>query len=1159
MSANRGSKGRYPFPKIGGFRDTTRKVAASFDPRSIGILPGPSSASLRGSTDTHTQGEVSHVEDPEERPTLLTRLASQRPNPLADLESLLPVSQTFEDENGFISLCNDLLVLNAQEHRDPSVRSIKIPGSKVVVSPHQYYHAYHLLSQRGRDLNGGILADDAGTGKTFILFTACLLRALAFESQRAVRLYWSGKGKKKVGRHAEHHLPEGANGRSCPSQKAGEIVCYCVPGGFTRVICDHTPSGVSAIYTAIETWPDILNLVQTAALSPSVYQLCLVHNNAPTRFTRPLQPLVKTLSHGADNNLKTFSPASYIFITTLDSPRLRNVFSEGALNAGFVVIDEAHQILRRGNSLTFRMASEFSENGADVWFVTATPFSGCKLADWIPPMDLIAPSRATAMRGLVRSWDIAKSSSDAIDAQTFRNQFRSVFDDRLVVRHFGTSTFLAKPISDVQDIQPRVISRDTPMKHRGAVQELANQVVLKDPALSDPSQRGLLYLVSLFPAAAHLILDDPITFDTAAIRDFVRQVKNRLRIEESEPLRRLADQIITDSPKLDFILEELNRMDQDKRERARIDNRSSSKFGAGEDLQMKKMVIITPTVVSAVFLYLALIRHRKDVVLIHNWVSSQEKEQVVNNFMSLSAAKLVKHNRILIAPFAVAGTGVNLQVASYQILTSPLPDKASQLQAFARTNRSGQRLRPLSHKILVLEDSPVDRIVLASHATLDIESDPFQINEPLRIAGHASLGNLMSPTGVVEDNSSSTHSSTLGVDEALLLQDALLFPPESTNDKESQEHEAAERESLAESSTMDVEDALLLQQALTFSLSLSEDDAQNTEAANGGIRSQMFSLFNDLTVSTTSGPPYEPVSPLSTGSFQGLETPEPVSPMSTGSFQGFKTAEPDQTMQESSRYFGTHWNLTYTPAPRHPLLSGAKNIGHRPLPPLPTGEESEGQNLGPRRRWPSLWPPLPVEPPVRIDAGPTLTTPRERSVSTTPPASRYRVNVNRDNFEIWVSDSASFSSETDPNRSLEPLSLRLPSDFSPSFGNITAVVDRVRRENGGSQRGRQSSNLEDNDVSDQGYLESPIERVPTPFPGHRPREYGDDLPESDRDLMNRPFNVLDLARTARSTTILIEGDRYEENLQDTETLEQRSRIVRDAGRRSRQPGREFHD
>ncbi|KAG6361031.1 hypothetical protein INS49_009250 [Diaporthe citri] len=712
-------------------------------------------------------------------------------------------------------------------------------------------------------------------------------------------------------------------------------------------------------------------MVQAAALSPSIYQLCLVHTNAPKRFTRPLQPLVDTLSRGVNSDLRTPSPASYIFITTLDSPRLRNVFSEGSLNAGFVVVDEAHQVLRRKDSLTFRMVSEFSGNGADVWFVTATPFSGCTLAQWVAPMNLIAPSRAAAMQELVTALDTAKSSGDADDAQTLQDQFKVVFDERLVVRHFGTSSFFAKSISDVQAIVPSVISRETPMQHKTAVQELSNQVALKDPRLTDPGQRGLLYLVSLFPAAAELILADPITFDVAAIRDFVRQVKNRLHIEESEPLRRLADHIVKDSPKLDYILEELDRMGLDKRERERIEHRSSAKFGAGEDLKMKKMVIITPTVVSAVFLYLALIRHRKDVVLIHNWVSSQEKEQIVNNFMSLSAAKLVKHSRILIAPFAMAGTGVNLQVASYQILTSPLPDKASQLQAFARTNRSGQRLRPLSHKILVLEDSPVDRIVLASHATLDIESDPFQINEPLRIAGNIPLGNVVQPTSVVEDHSSSTHSSILGVDEALLLQDALRFPVESN--------------------------------------------------------------VND----------------------------------------GTKT------------------------------------------------EEAEREN---------------------------------RSVSTTPPASRYQVSVNRDNFEIWVSDSASSSSETGPNNSLEPLTLGLPADFSPSIGNITAVLDTWRRQH----ERPHSASAGGDDSSNPGFLASPVRRVPGPIAGQRPREYGDDIPESDRGLMNRPFSVLD-SRAARLTALAVEGDRFEESQQDAQTLAQRGQAVRDRGEAPRQPGQEFHD
>lgn len=279
---------------------------------------------------------------------------------------------------------------------------------------------------------------------------------------------------------------------------------------------------------------------------------------------------------------------------------------------------------------------------------------------------------------------LVKSSAVPGKAQLFQDIFwNHVFDKNLVLRHLATSTFLGRPILDVQDTEPRIISRATPPQHRDAVQQLARQVVDTDPRLRDPGRRGLLYLVSLFPAAAQLILDNPIAFKVAAIRDLTRQTKNRMRIEDSQPLRHLADQIVRDSPKLDYILEELGRMDQGRRERDRArDAPGSSRLagaagGAGEDPRLKKMVIITPTAVSAVFLYLALARRRRDVVLLHNWVSSHEKEQAVGSFASLSAAKLVWHRRVLVAPMAVAGTGVNLQAASYEVLTSPLPDRAS--------------------------------------------------------------------------------------------------------------------------------------------------------------------------------------------------------------------------------------------------------------------------------------------------------------------------------------------------------------------------------------------------------------------------------------------------------------------------------------------------
>ncbi|KAI3398719.1 hypothetical protein diail_8758 [Diaporthe ilicicola] len=1047
-------KGRFPLPTVPGVRNTTRRVGAAFNPRNI-LNRISSSSSLRASIASLQLEQVEGPDDPQEPATVLTSLASERPNPLADLSTMLPVSRSFADEQGFRALCSDFMVLNARDHMDPTVRSIKIPGTK-----------------RGRNLQGGILADEAGTGKTYTFLAACLLRALAFQSSQTVKLHWAtSKNKRKAGKQPEQHLEEGANGRSCPSQKAGHLVCYCVGDSWTRLLVDRTARGVNVVYAALETWPDVLNIATTSGLDPSIFQLCLVHNNVPMRFTRPLQPLGKTLSPGAATDLKSPPPESFIFITTLNSPRLWNAFPEGGLNAGLVIVDEAHQVIRMKDSLTLKMAEQYSDNGADVWFVTATPFSGCTLQDWSPAMSLIAPSRAPAMEALISALDRARSSGRADDERAFRNRWNAVFDEDLVVRHFGTSTFLGKSISDVQSIQPRVISRNTPAEHKAAVQELAVHIARRDPHLRDPGQRGLLYLVSLFPAAAQLILDDPIALETAAISDHVRALKNRLRIEDSEPLQRIGARIIGDSPKLEYIVDELIRMSSDNRGRQPVDNASNSRFGAGEDLLLKKMVIITPTAVSAIFLYLALIRVRKDVAIVHNWVSSSEKQQIITHFQSLSAAKLVKHNRVLVAPFGVAGTGVNLQTASYEILTSPLPEKSSEVQAFARTNRSGQRL-PLSHKILVLEDSPVDRIMIARHATRDIESDPFQIDEPLRLSdGDIALGNLVETAGVVEPNLPSSHTSSLGMED---LPAAL----QGININEEGELEGEDSRDL-----------------YGFPESSSPVPTSDPQVEDG--------------ISTAVIPLHDPV------------TPGDVVPRSSSS--------------------GSQWQLTYTPSPVDLSLPGMQTPGGRTIP------------IRPR--------PMPALPSSDLESSSSPTDPDPFSGMTTPPATRYQIRRDRDNFKIWVSDSSTPSSDGLP-RPAGPLTLNLPADFTPSIVNITNMVDGIRRGQRPTQRGKPLIRLGPVDQtptrsakSRQGrVIPGPIERGPPTLPPV-PREYGDDLvPREDP-----PFSVLDLPLPAGPSAFNtdLERDMFEEEEHDEETLERRRQAALARGGLRRIPGREF--
>lgn len=86
----------------------------------------------------------------------------------------------------------------------------------------------------------------------------------------------------------------------------------------------------------------------------------------------------------------------------------------------------------------------------------------------------------------------------------------------------------------------------------------------------------------------------------------------------------------------------------------------------------------------------------------------------------------------MIGSFDTIGTGANLQRANYQILTSPLPRTREVSQAFGRTNRTGQKL-PVVHKILVLEENPVDRANLCMINSRDIQSNPYNMSEKLEL------------------------------------------------------------------------------------------------------------------------------------------------------------------------------------------------------------------------------------------------------------------------------------------------------------------------------------------------------------------------------------------------------------------------------------------
>lgn len=97
----------------------------------------------------------------------------------------------------------------------------------------------------------------------------------------------------------------------------------------------------------------------------------------------------------------------------------------------------------------------------------------------------------------------------------------------------------------------------------------------------------------------------------------------------------------------------------------------------------------------------------------------------------------------------------------------------------------------------MLEDSPVDRVVLAAQAGVEVESDPFDISELLRVAGYnnddnnnndnnnvplessaaaASAGSAVGEEQQQQPSPSTQYSPTVSVDPAL-FQNAVAFAP----------------------------------------------------------------------------------------------------------------------------------------------------------------------------------------------------------------------------------------------------------------------------------------------------------------------------------------------------------------------------------------------
>ena len=95
---------------------------------------------------------------------------------------------------------------------------------------------------------------------------------------------------------------------------------------------------------------------------------------------------------------------------------------------------------------------------------------------------------------------------------------------------------------------------------------------------------------------------------------------------------------------------------------------------------------------------------------LHNGLTADERQMVLDKFLEMGNAP----PNVLVAPLALAGTGLNLQRAGYSVVTGPAWTKRETQQAYYRLHRVGQK-QTTKLQLLTAQWNPAERVIIARY------------------------------------------------------------------------------------------------------------------------------------------------------------------------------------------------------------------------------------------------------------------------------------------------------------------------------------------------------------------------------------------------------------------------------------------------------------
>lgn len=643
----------------------------------------------------------------------------------------------------------------------------KLPGMSVGLFDYQLMGVFRLFKLMLNGLSGGFLSDEQGLGKTQEMFGVVALAYGLRKCKTEVLAERRSKSKVKA-----QHNPVGSDARICSMDGRYGFQCYCY-SKLTRELADRLPEGPNVIVVPTRSSAQILRDAK-AKLDTGVLRIRSQYEGADKQdklTATEIKALTATvtategaegavdyhymhqLSHGLSQYMIITTPQSLRRLTLVDfatdvkTPDGKLKKRDGLL-PGIVMLDEFHEYaispdMKQNTTVAWLHHLKKSCDGPQqpaplTYFVSGTPLEDSP-ADIRPALSLFErdawrsePPHPMARLSLA-SFNELTATYDTLAATQAKDEMvprEAIADCRrrlgavfrlTMVRRLGIDSFRGRPLTNLGPLSVNIVNHQLPegMKEASCLDKLVDSVREASPEsnsqfLRSPQGEALLLrlrLATTFPATARASTTqggESFNFTDTEVHTSLAAANNDLT---KTPYFRHIPAWSANSPKLATIAATITTM---------LSDHSKT---PGSPSTAKKLVLFTALEAEAALMHgWLLLKKARDKrikpVWIHGGLDARARTAAVDAFLEQGNAP----PNILIAPLALAGTGLNLQRARYSIVTSPAWTKREVQQAYYRIHRVGQT-QDTRLQLLTSRWNPAERVIFARYEGREVEAE----------------------------------------------------------------------------------------------------------------------------------------------------------------------------------------------------------------------------------------------------------------------------------------------------------------------------------------------------------------------------------------------------------------------------------------------------